>query len=289
MEGVLPAVAIPFKGSSVDAEGLLNHALSLIKAGVDGFFALGTTGQGILLNVNERRVALEALRQANPRYLVVQVGSPDWDTVTETVKLAERLEADAIATIPPIYYRPDYETLRRYLEKITGLTSLPLYIYNIPQNTGFNVTPELAQRLIKDGVRLGGFKDSTGDLAQIMGFVDLGLSVFNGADRLIVPSLIVGAKGTISALANSVPELVVEAYRAFKAGDMARAMEVQRRLSRLRDAIGKYPSPAVHYSLVKLLRYDFGSVKEPLVRGLSSQEEASLASELRSLGFSVRV
>lgn len=290
MEGVLSAIAVPFRDGRLDYEGLVNHVESLIKAGVDGFFPLGTTSQGILLNLDERRLVLETVfEHAKGKYVVVQVASTDWNVTIETIRMAERYGADAVASIVPLYYRPDYDTLRRYFSKLAELTKLPIYIYNIPGNVGFNVTPDMVARLIKDGVRISGVKDSSGDIGQVASLVEQGIDVFNGSDHIIAHALAVGAKGCISALSNSIPELVVDIYRRFRSGDMKGAFETQRMVSRIREISGRYQRPAVYYSLVKLLKYDFGGVKEPLVRNLTQEEERRLAEELAAIGLKVRV
>ncbi|WP_291767933.1 dihydrodipicolinate synthase family protein [Caldivirga sp. UBA161] len=289
MEGVLVALTIPFRNGNVDVDGLSAHVSSLVKEGVNGFFPLGTTGMGVLLNLEEREAVIKAVTEASGgKPIVVQVGSLDWDTVAGTVKLAERYGASAIASIVPIYYRPDYETIRRYFMKLNQLTELPTFIYNIPGNAGFNVTPDIVTKLIKDGVRIAGMKDSSGDLGQLMQFIEMGLEVFNGSDHMIAPSIIVGAKGCISALSNSITNLVIDTYRKAKDGDVNNALRVQALVTKVRDTANKYPRPAVHYSLVRLLKYDFGSVKEPLVRSLTREEEESLASDLGKLGLRIR-
>lgn len=285
MEGVLVALAIPFKDGKINTDNLTLHAEALVKEGVDGFFIFGTTSQGVLLNIDERRLILEALSGVKVRHLIIQVYSNDWGTVRESIRLAEHYGADAVASIPPIYYKPDYSTLRILYSKISELTNLPLYIYNIPSSTGFNITPSLVERLVKDGVKLSGIKDSSGDLAQLMGFINLGLSVFNGSDNLIVPSVTVGANGAVSILANSNTELVVNAYRLAKNGDLSNALNAQRVISSIMNITDTYPKPAVYHSLIKLLKYDFGGVKEPLVRNLTQDEESKLTQQLRSIGL----
>ncbi|WP_291998914.1 dihydrodipicolinate synthase family protein [Caldivirga sp.] len=287
MEGILVALAIPFRDGKINTDNLTLHAEALIKEGVDGFFILGTTSQGVLLNIDERRLILEVLSEIKAKHLIIQVYSNDWGITRETIKLAEHYGADAVASIPPIYYKPDYSTLKLMYGKINELTSLPLYIYNIPGSTSFNITPSLVERLIKDGVKLSGIKDSSGDLAQLMEFINLSLNVFSGSDNLIVPSITVGANGVISILANSNTELVVNAYRLAKSGDLNKALNAQRVISRTMNITEAYPKPAVYHSLIKLLKYDFGGVKEPLVRNLTQDEESQLAQQLKSIGLKV--
>ncbi len=288
MEGIFVALAIPFKNGRLDGESLARHVDSLTKAGVDGFYPFGTTSQGPYLTLEERREALEIIARNTNKQLMVHVFSFNWQDVVETVRLAERYGAVAISSIPPIYYRPDYDTLRRYYEKLSQLTKLPIFIYNIPQNTGFNVTPDLVARLLNDGVRIAGVKDSTGDLTQIMGHVRLGITVLNGADSTILPALLVGAKGCISAMANVLPEVMREMFNDFRAGRLQSAMEKQDLIARVRELIKEYPGVDGYYKLVHLLRYDFGTVKEPYLRPLSEVEIQRLRDGLIRLGLKPR-
>ncbi len=289
MEGIFVALAIPFKNGRLDVESLVRHVESLTKAGVDGFYPFGTTSQGPYLTIDERREVLEVIMSHTNKQLIVHVFSFDWGDVVETVRLAERFGAVAISSIPPIYYKPDYETLRRYYSKLSELTKLPIFIYNIPQNTGFNVTPDLVARLISDGVRIVGVKDSTGDITQIMGHVRLGITVLNGADSTILPALMVGAKGCISAMANVLPELMREMFDDFKAGKLQSAVERQDLIARVRELIRDYPGVDAYYKLVHLLRYDFGTVKEPYLRSLSDEEVQKLRDGLVRLGLKPRL
>ncbi len=282
------ALAIPFKNNRLDTDSLITHVESLSKAGVDGFYPFGTTSQGLHLNINERREVLEILSKHTNKQVIVHVYSPYWDEVVETVRLAERYGAVAVASIPPIYYRPDYEALKLYYMKLMEITKLPIFIYNIPQNTGFNVTPEILSRLISDGVRIAGIKDSTGDLTQIMGHVRTGVTVFNGADSIIVPSLLVGARGCISAMANVMPEVMREMVSDVKAGRIRSAMEKQDLIARVRALIKDFPGVDGYYKLVHLLRYDFGTVKGPYMRPLTNEEVNKLREELIRLGLKVR-
>lgn len=286
MRGVLTALAVPFKENKLQKDQLIEHVNSLIRAGINGFFILGSIGQGPLLTKEERTEVLKIMREnAYNKYVVVQVGGTDWDTIVSTVKEAEKYEATAIATLPPIYYKPDYETLKRYLTKLSNLTTLPLYIYNYPRNVGFDVTPEILGKLLSDGVKVSGIKDSVTDITEIMGHINLGIEVFNGFDAMILPTLLMGGKGCVSGLSNAVPELVVSVYKYAIEGYIEEARKAQMILYKLFNVVNNYPLPSAHYSLIKLLRYDFGTVKEPLVRPLSDEEEKKLKTELKQLGL----
>lgn len=284
MNEVLVALSTPFLNGKLNKEGLINHVESLIKAGVDGFFLLGTTGLGMVMSTNEKREVMNVVKEvAGRKKLIAHVGAAVIDDVIKTAQDAAKLELDAVASVPPIYYKPDEPTLIKYYTKIRETSGLPVYIYNIPQNSGFNVTPSHAAQM---RTIIAGVKDSTGDIGQVAGFVDLGLEVFNGADHAILPSLVVGAHGAVSAMANVVPELEIKLFREYNANNFNKAMVIQRTITRVRDIIKKYPTPAAYYWAASVLRgYELGDVKEPL-RVLSDEEKNALKKELDDLTHS---
>ncbi|MFP3045152.1 MAG: dihydrodipicolinate synthase family protein [Thermocladium sp.] len=281
MNEVLVALSSPFLNGKLNKEGLINHVESLIKAGVDGFFLLGTTGLGMVMSTDEKREVMNIVKEvAGRKKLIAHVGAAVIDDVINVSRDAARLEFNAVASVPPIYYKPDETTLIRYYNKIREVAGLPVYIYNIPQNSGFNVTPSHAAQM--RGIIIG-VKDSTGDIGQVAGFVDLGLEVFNGADHAILPSLVVGAHGAVSAMANVVPELEVKLFREYDANNLSKAMDIQRSITKVRDIIKKYPTPAAYYWAASVLRgYELGDVKEPL-RTLTDEEKKELKKELNDL------
>ena len=284
----MTALAVPFRNGRISEDDLINHVSSLVKDGVHGFFVLGSISQGPLLTAEERVKVLSILSEyADGKYVIAQVGGTDWGTIMATIRDAEKYNVTGIATIPPIYYKPDYEGFKAYLLKLMELTSLPIYIYNFPRAVGFDVTPDILERLLKDGVKVAGIKDSVTDITEIMGHVVLGINVFNGIDALLLPSLVIGAKGGVSGLSNYVPNIIVGIYKAYKEGDLNKARELQVLAYKIYNIISKYPFPSAHYSLVKLLRYDFGTVKEPLIHPLTKEEELILASELSAVGSSI--
>ncbi len=96
-----------------------------------------------------------------------------------------------------------------------------------------------------------------------------------------------GAKGAVSAMANVIPELEVRLMREYEEGNLDRAVEMQRSITRLRDAIKNYPTPAAYYWAATVLRggYELGGVKEPL-RDLTDEEKKSLRHELEGIAES---
>ena len=284
MKEVIVALATPFLNGKLNIDGLRSHVESLVRAGVDGFFLMGTTGLGVALTTDEKRTVMNVVKEAaGKKRLIAHVGAAVIDDVVSTSRDAAKLGMSAVASVPPLYYKPDASALRRFYEKIRESSGLPVYIYNIPQNSGFNVTPMHASQLREVVV---GIKDSTGDIGQVASFVDLGLEVFNGADHAILPSLVMGAKGAVSAMANVVPELEVRLMREYEEGNLDRAINIQRRITRLRDAIKNYPTPAAYYWATTVLRgYELGGVKEPL-RNLTNDEKNSLKRELEDIAKS---
>ena len=247
----------------------------------------GTAGQGPLMTLAQRKKALEiAVDQAKRRVPVIaQVGLPDTQSTIELAVHAEDHDATALACVTPYYYKLDRNSMIGHYEAIASSVSIPVFVYNIPRLTGFNVDVTLLKQLasVKGVV---GIKDSSRDLAQLMEFrssLPKDFDVINGADSLILSTLLFGLEAAISASANAFPELFVELFSLYQQGRIAEAVERQNLITSLRTTIGEPPVPSVHEAL-KMRGIDSGSVKRPM-RKLTPEERARLQNALKQFGL----
>ena len=254
--GVVPALAVPFKGSSeVDYELLSVHFERLKKAGVNGFFVVSTTGLGHTMGLKSKLELVKFVTESKGgAFIIVNAASIEFEEVKELVRYAERVGVDAVASNVLYYFRVDAEGAVRYFTKLASLTELPFFIYNIPQNTGFNVDPGVVRRVKQEARNLVGVKDSSANMIQIAELTSIeNLVVFNGADETTLPALIAGARGYVSALANVVPELFVELYRAYTSGELAKAVELYKRILQLTVKLKTMPLNHAVYGVLSLI------------------------------------
>lgn len=280
--GVLAAAVTPLlaDGSRPDQEGIRHLVELFVSAGLDGVLVLGTTGEGIMLDRDERLEVADAfLREARRRLrTAVHCGA---QTTRETVALASHAAdagADAVAVIAPPYYAFDAAGLLRHFEDAASACApVPFYVYEFADRSGYAVPPSVLLTLRERAENLVGLKVSDAPLDRFERYLFEGLDVFVGPEALILSGLERGAVGAISGLASVFPELVVELFRR-------RDPVLGRRVGELREALQRFPVPAVLKSALAERGVPVtGAVRAPL-RELAPREMEDLRSVLSRVG-----
>jgi len=286
IEGIITAMITPFtpKGD-VDFEALRGVVNFQLENGVHGLYPCGSAGEGPLMSVEQRkRVAEKVLEEAAGRVpVIVHVGTTNTEETVELAKHAEEKGAVAVGAVTPYYHKPDLEGLLEHYRLLAEAVSIPVFVYNMPRLTGFNVTPEMVTRLCRLQ-NIGGVKDSSGDLIQIRTIIEnapRALIVINGADNLVFPALMMGVNAQISGTANVTPELFVELYKAYREGDYERALSHQTKINAVKKALEGPPIAPLKAAL-EMRGVDAGLPKLPL-RPLQPHEKAKLRERLAAL------
>jgi dihydrodipicolinate synthase/N-acetylneuraminate lyase len=234
IRGVLLPVITPFDEKVRVDEQMMRQAVEFhIKAGVQGLFVLGSTGQGPAMTIQERkRTAAVALEQAKKRLpVVIHVGTADTGSTVELAEHAAGNGADAVAMVPPYYYsdHSEFEIIAHY-KAVHKAVSLPIYIYENPKYSGISIPPGLAVRLKEQVPALQGIKVAYGQGA-LLEYVRLlpGVSVFTGNADLfgLMPF---GQAGMINPPTSFVPELCVDLFKKLDDKDYGAAVEAQKRV-----------------------------------------------------------
>jgi dihydrodipicolinate synthase/N-acetylneuraminate lyase len=270
----LAAVVTPLRdgGAALD-EDAFRELLSFLGAGgVDGIFALGTTGEGILLSVLERQRALELFIEANTSGMRIIVHSGA-QTTADTVALARHAAeagADGAAVIPPPYFVLDDAALFEHLAAAArACEPIPFYAYEFAPRSGYPIRMSVVDRLRNEVPSFAGMKVSDARFEDVEPYLGNGFDVFIGSEPLIARGLERGAAGTVSGLASAFPELIVEQVRAPTEEGTARIAE-------LRDRIERMPFvPAVKHVLARRGLKIREDVRAPL-RTLTTEEKAAL-------------
>ena len=255
LTGIVPPMITPMTGpDELDMPGLERLVERLLAGGVSGLFVLGTTGEGPGLGYRLRRELVERVCGLVRRRVPVLVGITDTAFVESLglARLAADAGAEAVVAAPPYYLPGGQPELREYLDHLVPKLPLPLFLYNMPALT--KVSFELdTVRYAMDKPRVVGLKDSSGDMAYFRGVVELlkhrpEWSVLVGPEELLLEALTAGGHGGVSGGANLFPDLYVNLFRAFRAGDRRRAQELQDQVLRISGSlyrIGRHPSAVI--------------------------------------------
>jgi dihydrodipicolinate synthase/N-acetylneuraminate lyase len=234
IRGVLLPVITPFDAKVRVDEEMMRQVVDFhIKAGVQGLFVLGSTGQGPAMTIDERKQVAEiALDQAKKRLsVVIHVGTADAGTTTELAEHAAARGADAVAIVPPYYYsdHTEFEIMAHY-KAVHKAVSLPIYIYENPKYSGISIPPAFAVRMKEQVPALEGIKVAYGQGA-LLEYVRLlpGVSIFTGNADLfgLVPF---GVAGMINPPTSFVPELCVELFKRLDSEDYGAAVTAQKKV-----------------------------------------------------------
>ena len=186
---------------------------------------------------------------------------------------AESLGVDAIAAIPPIYFKLPPHAIAKYWNDMSAAApNTDFIIYNIPQLAGVSLTVPLLQEMLKNP-RCIGVKNSSMPTQDIQMWIDEGALVFNGPDEQLISGLVMGAVGGIGGTYSVMPKLYVELYRCVKAGEMAKALDIQndccRIIYKLCSGHGNMYA-MIKETLRKLGCPNCGSVRAPLAEIIDS-------------------
>ena len=174
--------------------------------------------------------------------------------------------------------------------QIANETKLPIIMYNVPGRTGCNMLPETAAQLYRDVENIVGLKEATGNLAQAsktMYLTDGKLDLYSGEDGLVVPLMSIGAVGVISVWSNVAPKKVHDMCASYFAGDVKKAMELQREALPLVDALFSEVNPIPVKKALNLMGLEAGPVRSPLTE-MTPENAAKMATIMREYGIQLK-
>ena len=248
-------------GEHVDTLGIASLVAFYAASGLDGLLILGTTGEGILLSVAERRAATEEyLRCSQGRMpVMVHCGAQSTRDTSALAEHAARNGAAGVAVIAPPYFALDETAIEHhFVVAARACAPAPFYVYEFAARSGYAVPLPVIERLRDTAPNFTGLKVSDAPFERVQPYVLPGLDVFIGAEELIHRGLAVGAVGAVSGLAAALPELTVRAVRSGSAQDSAAA-------GRVRASLQRFPFHAVLKHILRWRGVPIGpSVRAPL-------------------------
>lgn len=271
--GVIPAFYACYDDEGkVSAERVRAFTRYLIENKVKGAYVCGSSGECIYQSKEERKMILENIMdEAKGRLTIIaHVACNNTADSMELAAHAESLGVDAIAAIPPIYFRLPEHAIAKYWNDISSAApNTDFVIYNIPQLAGVSLTVPLFKEMLKNP-RVIGVKNSSMPVQDIQTFKGIGgkdCIVFNGPDEQFVGGFAIGAEGGIGGTYCAMPKLFLKMEEHIKAGNAEAAREIQYVVNDIITALCSCKGNM--YAVIKgVLRIneklDIGSVRAPL-------------------------
>jgi len=270
LKGVFPPIATAFAADGSVQKPPAGFLASLARSGLNGVVALGSNGEAPHLTERERVLWIRHVRDALPAPLRLIVGTGAESTIAtiERTGAAADEGAQAALVIAPSYYRRQLtvEALRRHFDAVAEASPIPILIYNVPANMGYDLGAEWMGQLAGHP-NIAGIKDSSGDTTRLPGLrqrVGPNFILLAGAGEKMVAALEAGADGGIVALANLAPAACAGIRKAWREGHVEQARQQQRIIAPVGEALsGGYGVPGLKAGL-RLLGFDHGDPRPPL-------------------------
>lgn len=232
-KGVIPAFYACYdREGEISPEGVRALTRYFVEKGVKGVYVNGSSGECIYQSVEDRKLVLENVCEAAEGKLTIiaHVACNNTKDSRELARHAEGLGVDAVAAIPPIYFRlPEYAVAQYWNDISQAAPDTDFVIYNIPQLAGAALTPGLFKEMMKNP-RVIGVKNSSMPVQDIQMFKQTGgedYVIFNGPDEQFISGLAIGAEGGIGGTYGAMPELFLRLEEYVKAGKIQKARALQ--------------------------------------------------------------
>ncbi|MCZ3393278.1 dihydrodipicolinate synthase family protein, partial [Enterococcus faecium] len=215
----------------------------------------GSSGECIYQTVAERKLVLENVMEAvgGKMTIIAHVAAPSTRDSIELAKHAESIGVDALAAIPPIYFGLPEHAIEAYWTSMMEVTNLDFIIYNIPQTTGYALSENLFKRMMAKEQVIG-VKNSSMPVMDInMWKLRAGKDniVFNGPDEQFVGGRVMGADAGIGGTYGVYPELLMEADRCVREGELEKALQIQLKINDLISELTSFKGNL--YDVMKLI------------------------------------
>lgn len=286
-KGIMPALVTPLSadGKTVNEKAARELVRLLLNQGADGFYVLGSTGEGLLLSERERMKMLETVidEVGGLKPIICHTAAMCFDEALRLSKHAEKAGASAVSAIPPIFFGYGGDDIYNYYKALAESTHLPFIMYNHPSANGGMNAETVAEIFKTDNIT--GVKWTVNNYYELMRLKDMThgeINIINGPDEMLISGLAAGADAGIGSTYNVMLPEFKEIYESFLNGDIEKARKVQYKVNRIITVIIKYGViPSVKH-MCRMLGVDCGKAAKPQAQwdnAVAEKFEAELKSE----------
>lgn len=272
LKGIITPILTPMnEDETLNLEELRAQVDRMIDNGIHGIFPFGTNGEGYILTAEEKKLVVETVVDQTNGRVPVYAGTGTLSTkeTIEQSKMAQAAGADVLSIITPSFAAASQDELYTHYKTVAEAVDMPIVLYNIPDRTGNALTPATVGRLAEIDNIIGA-KDSSGNFANILGYIDAGKKKTNGKfytlsgnDQLIIWTLLAGGTGGIAGCANVYPQTMASIYDLFMEGKIEEAKKANESIQSFR-ACFKYGNPnTIVKTATRLLGHNVGPCRAP--------------------------
>lgn len=276
---IVPIITTIDEDEKIDEAKMRAQVDYVIDGGLQGILAFGSNGEFYQIEEDEMERGFQIIvDQAAGRVPVYfGIGAINTKKCVRLAKMAVKNGAKGVSILQPMFLKPNFNELFLHFKTIAeAVPETPVLLYNNPGRDGYTLGADLVEKLAHEVDNIVGMKDTSGDITQTEEFIrrnrDVGFKVFGGKDTLLYASLCIGAVGGVCTAGNFMPELIVDIYNKYVAGDIKGALEAQYKLNPVRLAMDVASFPVAAKDMAAMRGRDVGS---PYLPNLSTPEGVS--------------
>ena len=293
IKGVIVPILTPVNENEfIDEAKLRDQVNYVIEGGVLGILAFGSNGEFYVIEEDEMERGLKIMiDQAAGRVPVYfGIGSISTKKCCRLAQMAVRCGAAGISVLQPMFLKPTEDELYLHFKTIAEtVPETPVLLYNNPGRVNYTMSGKLVERLAHEVPNIVGMKDTSGDITQTSEFIrrtrDVGFKVFGGKDTLLYASMCHGAVGGVCTAANFMPELIVDVYNKYVAGDLQGSLEAQFKLNPVRLSMDGASFPVAAKDMANLRGRDIGLPYKPNLATPEGPVLDRIKAEMRAAGL----
>lgn len=288
--GIFTPIVTPFRADdTVDEQGIRSNVARWMRTPLTGLVVLGSNGEAPQLEDAEADRVIEIVREGVPRDrpLIAGTGRESTKATIAATKRAAALGVDAAMVRTPSFFKAQLTSdifVRHYTE-VADASPVPVLLYNVTMYTGVNLLPDAVEKLAAHP-NIVGMKESGSDIGQLAEYVSRtpdDFTVLAGSAATFVHALLAGADGAVLALASLLPDDCVALWHHVRAGRLAEARALQRKLMPLARSVGTGNGVPGLKSALNTLGFAGGLPRPPL-RPVSAEVAAAIRSQLEGVG-----
>ncbi|MHB1652658.1 MAG: 4-hydroxy-tetrahydrodipicolinate synthase [Desulfitobacteriaceae bacterium] len=281
LHGVYAPIPTPFAEGKIAYDQLEKNLAFWLNSKLSGLVVLGSNGEFVLLSPEEKDelIAFVCAKAKGHKPVIAGTGAESTEETLRLTKKAAEAGVAAVLVVTPNYYKGSMTdaVLKKFYTTVADESPVPVILYNMPRNTGINISTKLVADLAKHP-NIIGIKDSGGNIVQIAEMIHTtppDFSVFAGSASFLYASLVLGAKGGTLALANILPDECAEVQELFETGQLAESKELQMKLLESNTAVTARWGIAGLKAALDMLGYYGGDPRPPLMP-MGDTEKAEL-------------
>lgn len=293
IKGIIVPIVTPIdENELIDEKALRSQVEFVITGGVSGILAYGSNGEFYMIEEDEMerglKIIIDQVAGRVPVYM--GIGAISTKKCCRIANMGIANGAYGVSVLQPMFLKPTEAELLYHFKTIAeSIGDMPMLLYNNPGRVGYTLTAEFVDKLAHAVPNIVGMKDTSGDITLTSEIIrrtrDKDFRVFGGKDTLLYASMCHGAVGGVCGAANFMPELIVEIYDKFVAGDIKGSLEAQFKANPARLSMDAASFPVASKKMANMRNQEVGIPYKPSLEPAEGPVMDKLREGMRSVGL----